>query len=161
MCIERYFFFFNFTDSSKNHFNSLKWNIEHVVSWEPERHYCHRLCTAIAPFWFSSDDVIGWEPEGCNHYSKMFCWEPEGRYRHRLCMSSNSTLLVLNGALLNSDNALLALNWRCAEWTDKMQNGNAVILSKILRRKINLEWMEIVTYQRTGNQKGDNKCNLK
>ena len=25
----------------------------HIVSWEPEGRYCHRLCTAIAPFWFS------------------------------------------------------------------------------------------------------------
>ena len=30
----------------------------YIVSWEPERRYCHRLCTAIAPFWFSSDDIL-------------------------------------------------------------------------------------------------------
>ena len=30
----------------------------HIVSWEPEGRYCHKLCTAIAPFWFSSDDMI-------------------------------------------------------------------------------------------------------
>ena len=24
-----------------------------MFSWEPEGRYCHRLCTAIAPFWFS------------------------------------------------------------------------------------------------------------
>ena len=23
--------------------------------WEPEGRYCHRLCTAIAPFWFSAE----------------------------------------------------------------------------------------------------------
>ena len=24
--------------------------------WEPEGHYCHSICTAIAPFWLSTDD---------------------------------------------------------------------------------------------------------
>ena len=28
------------------------------VSWEPEGHYRHSLCTAIAPFWFSSEAVM-------------------------------------------------------------------------------------------------------
>ena len=31
--------------------------ILYVVSWEPEGRYHHRLCTAIAPFWLSTDDV--------------------------------------------------------------------------------------------------------
>ena len=29
----------------------------YVVSWEPEGRYHHRLYTAIAPFWISTDDV--------------------------------------------------------------------------------------------------------
>ena len=29
--------------------------------------------------------IVGWEPEGCYHNSRMFHWEPEGRYRHRPC----------------------------------------------------------------------------
>ena len=28
-----------------------------MFRWEPEGRYCHRLCTAIAPFWFSTDEV--------------------------------------------------------------------------------------------------------
>ena len=29
----------------------------YIVSWEPEGRYRHRLCTAITPFWFSSDEI--------------------------------------------------------------------------------------------------------
>ena len=35
----------------------------YIVSWEPEGRYCHRLCTAIAPFWFSTEHLsIGITP---------------------------------------------------------------------------------------------------
>ena len=34
------------------------WLLCSIVSWEPEGRYCHRLCTAIAPFWFSSDAML-------------------------------------------------------------------------------------------------------
>ena len=36
---------------------SIQFN-SNIVSWEPEGCYRHRLCTAIAPFWFSSDDIL-------------------------------------------------------------------------------------------------------
>ena len=28
-----------------------------IFRWEPEGCYCHRHCKAIAPFWFSTDDI--------------------------------------------------------------------------------------------------------
>ena len=28
-----------------------------IVSWEQEGHYCHILCTAIVPFWFSMEHL--------------------------------------------------------------------------------------------------------
>ena len=28
-----------------------------MFRWEPEGRYCHRLCTAIAPFWFSTEHL--------------------------------------------------------------------------------------------------------
>ena len=28
-----------------------------MFHWEPERHYRHRVCMAVAPFWFSSDHL--------------------------------------------------------------------------------------------------------
>ena len=31
--------------------------IAHIVSWEPEGHYHHRLCTVIMPFWFSMEHL--------------------------------------------------------------------------------------------------------
>ena len=43
---------------------------------------------------------------------KRFCWDPEQRY----CCTKvygDSDLLVLNGTLLNSVNALLALSRQC------------------------------------------------
>ena len=58
--------------------------------------------------------VVSWEPEGRYCRSKMFHWEPEGRYCHRLG-GVDSALLVLNGTSLSCNNALLALNWRCAQ----------------------------------------------
>ena len=36
--------------------NLISWN-EHIVSWEPEGHYHHRLGSAIAPFWFSTEHL--------------------------------------------------------------------------------------------------------
>ena len=30
----------------------------HLVSWEPEGRYCHSLCIAIAPFWFSTEHLL-------------------------------------------------------------------------------------------------------
>ena len=44
----------------------------------------------------------------------MFPWKPEGRYRCTKCMAIYSAILALNGTSLNSDSALLALNWRYA-----------------------------------------------
>ena len=35
-----------------------------LLSWEPEGHYCQRLCTATAPFWFSMEHcwtVLNWQ----------------------------------------------------------------------------------------------------
>ena len=56
----------------------------------------------------------------------MFRWKPEGRYRNRLSYS-DSALLVLNRTSLNSDSALLALNWR---YTDNFQSQNMLCLQK-------------------------------
>ena len=68
-----------------------------MFHWEPEGHHHHTLCTARAPFWFSTEDrgivitpfwlstndIFSWESElgPYNCSSKMFHWEPEGRYR--------------------------------------------------------------------------------
>ena len=30
----------------------------HIVNWEPEERYHHRLCIVIAPFWFSTDNMF-------------------------------------------------------------------------------------------------------
>ena len=46
-----------------------------------------------------------------------------------VCICGDSTLLVLNGTSLNSDSALLALNWRYAHvcvCTNMMQSSNKV-----------------------------------
>ena len=29
----------------------------HIVGWEPEGRYCHKHCTAIEPFWFSTETL--------------------------------------------------------------------------------------------------------
>ena len=78
------------------------------------------------------NSIISWEPEGHYHYPMMFCWEQEGCYccaksmaiapfwfsmrtRRVLLLykvNGDSALLVLNGTLLNSDNALLVLSRR-------------------------------------------------
>ena len=75
-----------------------------VFCWEPKGRYCHRLCTAIAPFWFSTKHLsilIG----PCQY------WEPEGRYRHRLSTAivpfwvSKEHLWILIGPFqLSTDN---------------------------------------------------------
>ena len=31
------------------------WHCSMMFLWEPEGHYCHRLCAAIVPFWFSTE----------------------------------------------------------------------------------------------------------
>ena len=54
--------------------------------------------------------IVSWEPEGCYQYIKMFHWEPEGR--HWCTVYGDSILLVLIGTSLNSDSALLAINWQ-------------------------------------------------
>ena len=72
-----------------------------MFRWEAEGRYCHRFCTAIAPFWFFNGTslncnnallvlnwqnevllIISWEPQEHYHYSMMFCWDPEGRYHY-------------------------------------------------------------------------------
>ena len=61
----------------------------------------------------------------------MFCWAPEGHYYHTL-YTSDSALLDLNGTLLNSDNALLARNWR----NDNCLGINHQYLKKIVAQQI-------------------------
>ena len=84
---------------------------QHLVGWEPEGRYrCstmfawkiegryrHRLCTAIAPFWFSTGTLLN---SDCTLL-----------VLNGTLLNSDSALLVLNGTLMNSDCALLVLNW--------------------------------------------------
>ena len=55
-------------------------------------------------------NIVSWELEGCYQYSYMFHLEPERHYR---CIKvyGDSALLVINRTSLNSDSALLNLNW--------------------------------------------------
>ena len=65
----------------------------------------------------STEHIVSGEPKGHYHYSTLFHWEPKGRYRHRHC-AAIAPYLVLSGTLLNSDSALLALNWQHTDITD-------------------------------------------
>ena len=62
---------------------------------------------------FQNIHIFSWELERRYQYSKMFHWEPEGHYCTKC---GDSTILVLNGTSLNSDSALLALNWQYISW---------------------------------------------
>ena len=42
-----------------------------MFHWEPEGRYCHWLCTAIAPFWLSTDDMRS--PYGLGHTFTQSC----------------------------------------------------------------------------------------
>ena len=71
-----------------------------MLCWEPEGRYHHWLCTAIEPFWFSTE-----------HHSTMLCWEPEGRYCHWLCIAIVPFWLSTENCWIVIRDALLALNW--------------------------------------------------
>ena len=102
-----------------------------MLRWEPEGRYRHRHCTAIAPFWFSTEHLwimiapFWLSPDDI--YSSVL--QSNGQLRPRrallqikdvplrtrralLTLYSTSALLVLNGTSLSCNNALLALNWR-------------------------------------------------
>ena len=46
-------------------------------------------CGAMT-FVFTQGHIVTWEPEGHYCISKMFRWEPEGRYRHRIFTATAS-----------------------------------------------------------------------
>ena len=58
---------------------------------------------------------ISWEPEGHYHHSTMFHWEPEGLVAVQIY--GDSGLLLLNGTLLNSNNALLVISDNIVTWS--------------------------------------------
>ena len=76
--------------------------------------YVWRVTMLLAQIKPALNKIVSWEPEGRYQYSKMFHWEPEGRYR--TMSMAISPPLVLNGTSLNSDSALLALNWFNESW---------------------------------------------
>ena len=67
------------------------------------------------PTWGHNSHLIfvSWEPEGRYQCSKMFRWEPEKCYWGAMSMGIASFWFSMEHALLvlNSDSALLALNW--------------------------------------------------